>query len=436
MPNIVDRWNTAYFDNALSLKALAALAGLGTAEPDAQALADRVFRLMRMARFAPADLSLLTAWAIGFSAPRTVPSAWGGTVPPVTMAGRHRKVDEYIAGNPWYQPYDEPLLVDLGCGFPPFTTVESAARLPDWQVIGVDPSFSRYLVYDEKGDYACVDNDGKVQYHRTGIVDPEPAATRARFRGLLHRLLPLLPGEDSGEPHEVAHGGARLVRNPLRGYETPNMSLRHGEIGSLGIDGGVDVIRCMNVFMYFDHSFRERALEWARRLLRPGGLVLCGSNWARSTSSRYTVYQEHRGRLTPREFAFGIENVRPLELSPWYALHDDDLENLSNAAAVATVRADEQFRRRFDDRLDALLAQRNFCPRGRDGYLGGPDVTMSVDQLAQQTEELATQLGHAGLVDDAVTVLRHAGHDAWRNVAGHVAMQPVEPPRLPASTVL
>jgi hypothetical protein len=39
-------------------------------------------------------------------------------------------------------------------------------------------------------------------------------------------------------------------------------------------------------------------------------------------------------------------------------------------------------------------------------------------------------------VDDAVTALRDAGQDAWRNVAGHVAMRPVEPRRLPASKVL
>ncbi|MGH3909496.1 MAG: hypothetical protein ACRDRM_01575, partial [Pseudonocardiaceae bacterium] len=251
MPNVVDRWNAAYFDNALSAGALEALAGLVTAEPDAQALADRVFRLMRMARFEPADLSLLTAWALGFSAPRTVPSAWQDTVPPVTMAGRHCKLDDY-----------------------------------------------------------CIDGHGHVQYYRTGTVDPDPAATRARFRGLLHRLLPLLPSEDSGELREVEHDGSRLVRNPLRGYEAPNVSLRQGEIGSFGVEGGVDVIRCMNVFMYFDRSFRERALEWATSLLRPGGLVLCGSNWARSASSRYTVYQEHLGRLTQREFAFSIENVR------------------------------------------------------------------------------------------------------------------------------
>jgi hypothetical protein len=226
VPNIVDRWNAAYFDNGLSPGVLSALAGLVSAEGDAQALADRVFRLMRMAQCEPADLSLFTAWLIGFSAPRTVPSAWDGAVPPVTMAGRHHRLDDYIAGNSWYRPHDEPVLVVLGCGFPPFTTVESASRLPGWQVIGVDPAFDRYLVYDEKGDYACVDDDGRVGYYRTGTVDPDPTGTRARFRRLLDRLLPLLPGKDTGEQHEVQHGGSRLVRNPLRGYEQPNLALR------------------------------------------------------------------------------------------------------------------------------------------------------------------------------------------------------------------
>lgn len=113
-----------------------------------------------MARLEPADLSLFTAWLIGFSAPRTVPSAWNGTVPPITMPRRHHRLDDYIAGNWWHRSQEEPVLVDLGCGFPPFTTIESAARLPNWQVIGVDPAFGRYLVYDERGDYACVDDGG------------------------------------------------------------------------------------------------------------------------------------------------------------------------------------------------------------------------------------------------------------------------------------
>lgn len=434
--SIVDRWNAAYFDTRLSPGVLAALESLVEADADAQALADRVFRLMRAARIDPADLSVFTAWLIGFSAPRTVPSAWNGQVPPVTMPSRHHKLDEYVAGNGWHRPHAEPVLVDLGCGFPPFTAVDSAARLRGWRVIGVDPSFGRYLVYDEEGDYACFDDETHLRYFRTGTVDPDPAATRTRFSRVLHRLLPQLPDEDSGELHEVHDGGARLFRNPLRGYEQSNLALVQGEVGSVEIADGVDVLRCMNVSMYFDRAFRQRLLQWAAKLIRPGGLLLCGSNWARSVSSRYTVYQQHGGRLVAREFAFSVENVRPLELAPWYALHDDDLDNLSNAAAVATLRGDERFRRQFDERLDALLAQRGFCTRGSDGYLGGPDQNMSVDEQAEQVPELADQLDREGFVEDAVGVLRRAGRQAWRNAAGHVAMRPMEPPRLPPSQVL
>jgi hypothetical protein len=145
---------------------------------------------------------------------------------------------------------------------------------------------------------------------------------------------------------------------------------------------------------------------------------------------------EDRGSLVPREFAFSIDNVRPLELAPWYALHDDDLENLANATAVATLRTDKQFQRRFDDRLDALLAQRDFCARGADVYLSGPDDNMSVDECTERCAGLAAQLEHEGFVDEAIVVFRNAGQEAWRNAAGHVAIRPVEPPRLPASKVI
>lgn len=82
MPDIVDRWNTAYFNGGLSRGVVAELRGLAGASADAQALADRAFRLMRTARQGPADVAQLTAWMLGFSAPRTVPSAWSSVVPP------------------------------------------------------------------------------------------------------------------------------------------------------------------------------------------------------------------------------------------------------------------------------------------------------------------------------------------------------------------
>lgn len=436
MSSIVDQWNAAYFDNRLSPWVVATLNGLNDASADAQALADRAFRLMRVARVGAADLSVLTAQTLATSMPKTVPSAWGGAVPPVTMAGRHRKLDEYIAANPWHRPTAQPILLDLGCGVPPFTAVDSATELAGWRIIGVDPSFDRYLVYDDRGDYACFDDDEHLRFYQSGIRDPDPTATRARFRRLLHHLLPLLPGDDNCELAEVESHGARLVRNALRHYETDNLVLARGGVASFDIKGGVDVIRCMNVLMYFDQSFQERALQWAGGLLRPGGLVVCGSNWARSISSRYSVYQQRDGRLEPREFAFSIDNVRPVALAPWYALHDDNLENLCNAEAVGIIRSDENFRRRFDDRLDALLAQSGVCHRGVDGCLGGADPNATPADIEERGAALIEQLDREGFVDDAVTVLRHAGRNAWRNAVGHVAMHPIQPRPLPVSPVI
>ncbi len=435
MGAVVDRWNAAYFDNRLSPGAVAALHPLNEANADAQALADRTFRLMRVARFEPTDLAVLTA-SILSGATRAVPSAWGGAVPPITMAGRHRKLDDYIATNPWHRPAGEPVLVDLGCGFPPFTAIDSATHLTGWQVIGVDPSFDRYLVYDEQSNYACFDDHEQVRYHQFAHADPDSAATRARFRHLLHRLLPLLPDSDNGELADVELEGARVVRNPLRRYEAPNLVLTRGKVGSFHVEGGVDVIRCMNVFMYFDQEFREHALEWAGGVLRAGGLFVCGSNWARSTSSRYTVYQEQDRHLLPREFAFSIDNVRPIAIAPWYALHDDDVENLCNAEAVGIIRSDDGFRRRFDERLDALLAQTAICRRGTDGYLGGAGEGVPPVDLEERTASLVEQLDDEGFVDEAVAVLCRTGRNAWRNSAGHIAMHPVPPRPLPASVVV
>jgi SAM-dependent methyltransferase len=437
MSGIVDRWNAAYFDNRLSPGAVAALEPLNEAGADAQAVADRAFRQMRVARFNPADFSALTAWSFGYVVPRVLPSAWGGVIPPVTMVGRHCKLDDYVAANPWHQPTSRPVLIEMGCGFPPSTVVDSAAALSGWRVVGVDPLLDqRYLLHDNRGDYACFSDEENLSYYQTRLleVDPDSAARQARYHRLLHRLLPLLADDNTGELAEVEQDGVLLVRNPLRRYESDNIMLAAGEIGSFDIEGGVDVIRCLNVLMFFDQAFRERTLQWASRILRPGGLLICGMNWACSTISRYTVYQEQNGKLVPREFAFGIDNVRPTALTAWYALHDDYLENLCRTEAVGIIRSDESFRHRFDERLDALLKQTGMR-RGADGYLDSTNVNPSQADLDEINAALVEQLDRDGFVDEAVTVLRHAGRDAWRNAVGHVAMRPVQPRPLAASVL-
>lgn len=107
------------------------------------------------------------------------------------MSGRHRKLDQYVAGgNPWQEPSGEGVFVDLGCGFPPFTTVETAQRLRDWRVVGVDPAFGRYLVYDADGAYACFDARRHLRYAGGLFVCGSNSAESAssRYDGLLAKL--------------------------------------------------------------------------------------------------------------------------------------------------------------------------------------------------------------------------------------------------------
>ena len=86
MQRRVDRWNATYFDGRLSPDACQLLDGLEDAPAEACAFAERIFRLMRASRFDAADVSRLLAWDIGVVAPGILPSAWGGIVPPVTVA--------------------------------------------------------------------------------------------------------------------------------------------------------------------------------------------------------------------------------------------------------------------------------------------------------------------------------------------------------------
>ena len=78
-------------------------------------------------------------------------------VPPITLEGRHSGIDEYMARNRWRKLEKGNRFLDLGCGFPPKTTLDSAKRFPESQLTGADPSFGRYLVQDPNGDYGIED---------------------------------------------------------------------------------------------------------------------------------------------------------------------------------------------------------------------------------------------------------------------------------------
>ena len=257
-------------------------------------------------------------------------------------------MDTYLTCNRWWQFPRGGTFLDLGCGFPPLTAIETAQKLPDWRVIGADPVIPHFIVYDERGDYTNFNEAGDILYFqgdgpRFGAFTQDPAGTKAYFSQLFGtlRAKQTVTGGNAVQPPEL--NGARLVTNPIGAYETPNLSFQTAGIGAV-------------------------------------------DRWA---------------------------------------FHNDEVEMNRQAMLVEQIRADTTFRRDFDSRLDALLADHRLFNRGTDGYLTSWGSEMPADKnvrLAQINE----QLDQEGYVEAAVNVLRQTGYQAWRNCVGHIGVDPAQ----------
>jgi len=398
--------------------------------PDVRAFVTRWLWLMARARIAPRHLTPTVAWVLGSMIPHLLPVAWGNIVPPFTVTDRHVAIDEYLQRNPWTTLSAGTTMLEMGCGFPPQTVLDIAGRFPDWRITGADARFEPFVLHDAAGNYACIDGEGGIRYFHPSASNlatfeslyRDPEATFQRFRDLFARLSPRLPLPDDGVTVSVEYDGARLTRHPIRALERPALQFVQASIGDPM--PRVDVTRIFNVLMYFDRDFRTRTERWALETLRPAGLFLCGADFDRSMEARYSVYQREGERLIPREFAFSIDNVRPVSVIPWFTLHDDERETSLLARLVGMLRADEQFGADFDARCDDLLATHRLWMRQDDGSLAPCTNQRPPSEWIAARLAMTQQLAADGYIDRAVTVLQRAGLKAWKNVVGHVAVDP------------
>ena len=388
----------------------------------------RTFQLMELSRFNVKDLSPMMAGGMTVL-PSILPGQWGGMAPPVTQANRHARIDRYLRSNPWTSFGEGTILLDVGCGFPPHTSIDASKSFPDWQIIGADPAFDEYVLYDEDGHYACLNARGQVRYFQPGRGNPaswmalfrNPEATRRRFSEVFAELAQRLPPDD-GHSSIVEHDGKRLMRHPLRSYETSNLKFLQAGIGSPTPQA--DIVRSFNVLMYFDGDFRRSADQWVATVLRPGGLFVCGTGGP--SEARYAVYRKEDDCLVEKEFAFGVENVRPFAWVPWMCLHDRERETWRLAEMVAILRSDPQFLRDYNARLDTLLQEHRLLVREGSGFLAIPKDGLDPSQYFAAYGAIVHQMQEQ-FTDRAVALLGRAGFHAWRNSADHVAVGPRAP---------
>lgn len=417
----VDGLNGTYFAGRLSPAVLESVATLPIDRSDARAMIERVFRLMQRAGLPAEDVSPFQGGMLGSLISRLLPGNWEGRVPPITVAGRHRRIDQLVR-----TLFPAPgRMLDVACGFPPVTTLDSVEALPSWEIVGADRALPHYLVHDGMGNYAVFDDAGRATYFQPVIPTPDSwtallsdwEASRSRFEALLQRLLAL--GSASGAGGD-ADAGASLSIEPAKGYERPGLRFVRSDLADLRL-APANVVRCFNMLMYFDASFRAAALPRFASLLIEDGLLVCGTDWAGTIECRYFTYRKRGATLVPQEFAFSIDNLAPFGIVPFYALQDDDIEVETLGRLCTILRADPAFAQRMRTLNDRLRLEHGLSPRGADGYAGDLSAAVDPAEIWSRSIAMSDRLD-ADLASAAAAVLGRHGYRARVNEVGHVAI--------------
>ncbi|MFC3881868.1 CheR family methyltransferase [Algoriphagus namhaensis] len=409
-----------FFQNQLSAPFKTELKQLPLDRKDVLEFVERTFRFMHMGKVSAKDISLITAQALGTLMARILPGGWEGKVPPVTLPGRHIAMDELLKNSEFGQKENVDML-DIGCGFPPYTTLDTAKLFPNWNITGVDPSLPLYLLYDDQGNYATLDENKQTVYFQPALPSLENwnellsdyEGTKRRFEALLEELLQ--------NPTTCRYALPRVEINPILQHETAKLRFKNGGIGQVDIEPQ-DVIRCFNVLIYFDNPFFERALSWFSDHLKEGGMLLIGANWTGSSESYYSIYRKLKGKLIKSEFAFSLDCIAPFAIIPWYANHDDDAQTKELMDYVSRIRSDDAFMQEFYALHDADRKRLNICARDENGYYGGPDPNMGPHAMWGGIVSLLQGLNDAGLNTKAAEVLKASGLNVTVNAVGHVSV--------------
>ena len=387
----------------------------------------RMLALMKRSSCPATEFNPLMIWLLSTVTPGMLPSAWGERIPPITAPGRHRKLDAYVTSQTWPSGNGQPVFIDLGCGFPPLTTVDTAKCIPGWLVFGVDRSFASHVLYDAEGHYACFDGAGKFQYFQspTKPLHENPKAARDRFESLFEDLSTELKGLDDQSSETVVKGGSRLIYNHVRDFEAENLKFIESDIDDLNLPPA-QAIRCMNVLLYFEKSVREKMLSKIGTFLGDGGILISGFNHPFGIYARYAVYKKDSNAIRPSEFGFSLDNLRPLGIGPWLTINDEDEEVEFLADLTGAIRTDRIFWAEFNQRVDELQEKYGICKRGDDGFNHFSKKFLTAPPLVtvEKTAALWQQLDVEGYTEKAVEALRRAGYNAWKNPVSHIAVMP------------
>lgn len=423
--------NQRYFNRGLSADFLAILAKLETYNnPKYFEGVDIILSRYRQAGLGITELSPHFVFELAEGLPRnTFLDSKAPFIPPITTPDRHMRIDQLIASLP-VPSGTRPCLLDLGCGFPPITTVEAAERLSNWNVIGVDPSFYPYLVTNNHGYYGCFDGQENLRFmwsdalHRKVTLQnsaDEITKIREDIVSAAKKLFAKFKTDKRTDEIEIE--GYHLFCNPFKLYTRPNVTFMTGKIGSVEIDN-IAVARLFNVSVYYDETFRLQTLDWISKILKEGGMFFCGTDWIKGLSSAYFTYKKADGVLNEVSFSFSIDCLYPLR--PWifFSMHRSYAEKDTLIRYLKILREDKKFINAFDSRFVKLVEEHGLGKKDPQSNRWLP-LTQSLDlaEFNNSALEINELLEKEGYVDQAVLALRSHGIKAECNAVNLIEVK-------------
>jgi hypothetical protein len=160
-----------------------------------------------------------------------------------------------------------------------------------------------------------------------------------------------------------------MVIEPVKHYEKDNLKFLTTNLEEFATDERFDLIRCMNVFMYFDRSYIFKNIKHAKLLLSNSGMFICGNVMEIGYASRYVVYKKHGTKLIPKLFGMDLGKLNQRDGNGWWGFYKDQPEPLFLAKIVRMVAENRKLFGRIMDISDHIEHELGLSYRDKDGHL-------------------------------------------------------------------
>ncbi|TRZ95858.1 class I SAM-dependent methyltransferase, partial [bacterium] len=232
----------------------------------------------------------------------------------VTSRERLAKVDKFIVNE---LASDGVVMIDIGTGYPPFTTLESAQELNKYyknvKVVGVEYNYPAYVViipvegkgrteilFSHKGEIIAIDHTWLEIVPKVSKIPQEEIK---RYLAIRDQLITQVKGAD----YEDAPGNI-IQFDPMSRYatQTNGLSFIPGDFRTLRLAYQADIVRVFNVMTYYQDTYEEE-LKKISEFVKESGYLIVGVSASRAGDvEEYITYQKRDERLVPLEFAFTV----------------------------------------------------------------------------------------------------------------------------------